>query len=101
MNFCSICTGRIDTGAKCHVCQAQFHSTCWNKWMKHGKGCPNCRHCVQHELLINLIPDIPPEVCDSLTSLETYNLCKIAIMLTVFKGLAGGDGRIECLGSVR
>ena len=90
MNFCSICTEKIDTANTnhCSVCHAQFHSTCWNTWMKHGKGCPNCRYCVQNELLNKMIPDIPSEVCDSLTSFETYNLCKIAIMLKIFKGIS-------------
>jgi len=93
MIFCSICTEKIDIGTTnhCSVCNAQFHTTCWNTWMKHGKGCPNCRYCVQNELLIKIIPDIPPEICNSLTSLETYNLCKIAIMLQIFKGLSENE----------
>jgi len=83
MNFCSICTEQIDTGQICPACNAEFHSTCWNTWMKHGKGCPNCRYCVQNELLLKLIPDIPSEICNSLTSFETYNLCKIVIMIRI------------------
>ena len=93
MISCSICTEEIDTGTTnnhsyCPMCNAQFHFTCWNTWMKHVKGCPNCRYCVQNDLLINLIPDIPSEVYNSLTSFETYNLCKIAIMLNIFKGIS-------------
>lgn len=89
MIFCNICREKFDTGTTnhCSLCNTQFHTTCWNTWMKHGKGCPNCRYCVQNELLIKMIPDIPSEICNSLTSLETYNLCKIAIMLKIFKGL--------------
>ena len=92
MNFCSICTEKIDTGTtNCSVCNAKFHSTCLNTWMKHGKGCPNCRYCVQNELLMEMIPDIPSQVCNSLTSFETYNLCKTVIMLKIFKGLSENE----------
>ena len=87
MNYCIISTEttKNEKITVCHVCKEEFHYERWIKWMKNGKGCPNCRYCAQDELLTKLIPDIPADICNSLTSFEKYNLCKIAIMLELFK----------------
>ena len=88
MSICNICLNQLNRNiTQCRACESQFHVTCWQEWMKFGKGCPNCRHCVQNELLCKLIPDIPTEISESLTSFEKYNLCKIAIIITIYKNL--------------
>lgn len=91
MNVCNICLNELAEGCsvrRCDVCRAEHHVECWERWMRVGNGCPSCRHCVQNELLRSLIPDIPEEVCTSLTSFEKYNLCRIALLIALYNNLA-------------
>lgn len=81
MESCIICLSSIyGSQYECRMCGSAFHNECWTKWMTVGKGCPHCRHCAQNEFLKRLIPDVPHEVSESLTSYEKFILCKLAVL---------------------
>lgn len=52
--FCSICRDCITDEDELFSadCRHQFHKSCLNEWLRHGKHCPNCREQLREALTI-------------------------------------------------
>ena len=86
--ICSICLLACrQEEERCSQCKSVFHFACMSQWIRFGKGCPNCRFCASLALLRQIIPDIPSETTDALTTMERDVLCRMAAFLLLMKAV--------------
>jgi len=86
---------------QCLQCESRFHSACMSKWIRSGRGCPNCRFCLSLVLLRQFLPDIPCETTDSLTTLQRDFLCRMAVFLILLKAAADDASTTSSMASSR
>ena len=83
---CCICMSPMQSETAqfvCLQCGAAYHFDCIQEWLDRGSGCPNCRFCIAAHILRKLIPDIPANIVDSMTSSERFVLCRLALYALV------------------
>jgi hypothetical protein len=88
--ICAICYDVCDRGFTCLECDNTFHDQCVDAWWERGSGCPLCRFCIFDMMLRMLVPDIPDEVLETLSSHEKRRLCKLAIIVSQIPPLPSG-----------